>query len=247
MRKSIYKDVLSNKDSLEKAVIGCDSISDVFKKLNISLSSARYRMFHKMCEEFGIEEPKFDYGQCARNTSRKNTRPLKEILVENSDYDNRQLLKRRCVAAGLLKDECYECGRGPTWNRKPLTLQLDHINGVSNDNRIENLRVLCPNCHSQTDAFAGRRFKKPKPKKIYKSGMGESEDFRVADRPNSRKFEVSRDVLEELLAKHSVVCIGKQFGVSDKAITRRSKRLEIEYKRWTAIGKPRGTRCCENI
>ena len=53
-------------------------------------------------------------------------------------------------------DECAICGIGPVWCDQPLVLQLDHINGVNNDNRIENLCYLCPNCHSQTPTFAGR-------------------------------------------------------------------------------------------
>jgi hypothetical protein len=49
---------------------------------------------------------------------------------------------------------------GPNWNNKGLVLQLDHINGVHNDNRVENLRILCPNCHSQTDTFCAKNIKK---------------------------------------------------------------------------------------
>lgn len=52
---------------------------------------------------------------------------------------------------------CSICGNTGEWNSKKLVLQLDHINGIHNDNRIENLRLLCPNCHSQTDTFCGKR------------------------------------------------------------------------------------------
>ena len=81
--------------------------------------------------------------------------PLNLILVENSEF-NRTHLKRKLLNGGFLKNECYVCGQLPMWNGKPLTLQLDHINGISNDNRIENLRILCPHCHSQTENFAGK-------------------------------------------------------------------------------------------
>jgi len=63
----------------------------------------------------------------------------------------------------MLKNICEFCGIGPSWNDKSLTLQLDHINGVNTDNRLENLRILCPNCHSQTDTWCGKtKFTKPK-------------------------------------------------------------------------------------
>ena len=81
--------------------------------------------------------------------------PLQTILVENCSF-NRTHLKNKLLKSGLLKNECYICGQFPVWNNKPLSLQLDHINGISNDNRIENLRILCPHCHSQTANFAGK-------------------------------------------------------------------------------------------
>jgi hypothetical protein len=78
-----------------------------------------------------------------------------EIFVENSTY-NRSNIKKRALAEGLLREECYECGQKSVWMEKPLVLILDHINGVNNDHRPENLQMLCPNCNSQTDTFAGR-------------------------------------------------------------------------------------------
>jgi len=84
--------------------------------------------------------------------------PLEDILVENSTYLNRQRLKIRLVNENVLKYECKgdNCTIQNSWNGKPLVLQLDHVNGVSNDNRLENLRFLCPNCHSQTLTYSGR-------------------------------------------------------------------------------------------
>jgi Zn finger protein HypA/HybF involved in hydrogenase expression len=95
------------------------------------------------------------------NTTKRRTYTLTEILVENSQYTGRALLIRKLLSLGLLINKCNKCGLDPIWREKPLALQLDHINGVNNDNRIENLRMLCPNCHSQTSTFTGRN------KKIY--------------------------------------------------------------------------------
>ena len=84
--------------------------------------------------------------------------PLDEILVKNSTY-NRFHLKKRLLKQNLLENTCAICGCQPIHNGKPLVLVIDHINGVHNDNRINNLRMLCPNCHSQTDTFSGRNKK----------------------------------------------------------------------------------------
>lgn len=85
--------------------------------------------------------------------------PLEEAMVENSTYQ-RGALKRRLICEGLIENECSICAAKPIWQGKPLVLVLDHINGVNNDHRFENLRLLCPNCNSQTDTFAGRNVKR---------------------------------------------------------------------------------------
>ena len=84
---------------------------------------------------------------------------LEDVLVKNSSY-NKYSLKKRLLKKDLLKHKCYICGIGPEWNGIYLSLQLDHINGVNNDDRLCNLRILCPNCHSQTDTYARKNVKK---------------------------------------------------------------------------------------
>ena len=64
-------------------------------------------------------------------------------------------LKRRLIEQGLKETRCELCGLD-TWNGQPIPLELDHINGKRDDNRLDNLRVLCPNCHAQTPTYRGR-------------------------------------------------------------------------------------------
>jgi hypothetical protein len=85
--------------------------------------------------------------------------PLDEVMVENSSY-SRCCLKRRLLEEHIFENKCSRCGQDANWCGEPLVLVLDHINGINNDNRFENLRLLCPNCNSQTPTFAGRNVRR---------------------------------------------------------------------------------------
>lgn len=83
---------------------------------------------------------------------------FEDVFAKNSEYRNKYV-KKLIKKWNLIDEECERCGLKDTWNGKSITLELDHINGNSDDNRLENLRFLCPNCHSQTETFKGRNSK----------------------------------------------------------------------------------------
>jgi predicted RNA-binding Zn-ribbon protein involved in translation (DUF1610 family) len=80
---------------------------------------------------------------------------IKKRITNLEDYANRASVRRVIIKDGLLPYKCSECGINE-WNDKKLALHLDHINGKNGDHRLENLRFLCPNCHSQTDTYTGK-------------------------------------------------------------------------------------------
>lgn len=85
----------------------------------------------------------------------KSKQTIEEIFIKDSTT-LRIICKKTLIDEKLIPHMCQWCELKDSYNGKPLTLQLDHINGINNDNRLENLRFLCPNCHSQTETYNGR-------------------------------------------------------------------------------------------
>ena len=149
-----------------------------------------------------------------RELSKSRSKPLEYYLVEGNSSTSSYHLKRKLITAGVLPNECQVCGL-TEWMGKPLVLDIHHANGISTDNRLENLSLLCPNCHRQTENFAGKN------KKSFKTRTPRRAN---APRPERRKVErPSAEELTELLKNHSWVALGKRFGVSDNAIRKWAK------------------------
>lgn len=85
--------------------------------------------------------------------------PIEDILVENSTYSKTHNIRLRLISEGYKKHQCEICNR-KSWQGKPIPLELHHINGITNDHRIENLQIICPNCHAQTDNFKIKNMKR---------------------------------------------------------------------------------------
>lgn len=167
-------------------------------------------------------------------------RSLYEILVENSPYKSSYSLKKKLIDEGLLEDKCLHCGILPFYNGKPLSLDLDHINGNHSDNRIENLRVLCPNCHRQTPTFGCKnkayetedtrrqeqeyqesrtKFCACGAKMLHTSTICAKCNFAETARKKTKVPErPSLETLLELLETTSYTAIGDSYGVTDNAI-----------------------------
>lgn len=149
MPKPYYEN--KTKEELETFLNESKTFDEFMKKLGYSGNRGNSINGVKAhLDKLGLDYSKFSSNNwCAHSHPKYD---LNEILVENSAYSNHTKLKQRIIREGLLEWSCAICGINE-WNGKPLVLQLDHINGNNRDNRIENLRFLCPNCHSQTDTF----------------------------------------------------------------------------------------------
>lgn len=179
---------LSDKEFTD-LIINSKNFSDVLRQLGLtSRGGTSSKLLKKRIQELNISTEHFS----KTNYVYANKKDLEEICIENSTYLTSSKLKKRLLKNKLLKYECSICNL-TDWLGKPISLQLDHINGINNDNRLENLRLLCPNCHSQTDTYAGKRLKIEKVKK-----------------PRPTKIEwPSADSLKELINNKSYTEIGK--------------------------------------
>ena len=139
------------------------SMRNVLQKIHLSTNgSGNYRTLINRLNALGIDRPKYNYYGNGQKRLKKDN---KDVFCENSTYP-RQKLKERIIKEKILDYKCNKCNNNGNWMNNKLSLHLDHINGINNDNRIENLRFLCPNCHSQTETYSGKNVKKDDKDKI---------------------------------------------------------------------------------
>lgn len=142
---------VTDRDAILAAIAQSKNVRSALELLGIPYNQRSRDLFAMACRNFGIDDPFPE-----RFSTKKM--PDDEVFIENSPYVcNSATLKRRYIAATGVPERCAICDQDTTWNGQPLMLQLDHENGVNNDHRLENLRLLCPNCHTQTPTYAGKR------------------------------------------------------------------------------------------
>lgn len=148
-------------NQLRKAVPQCTSIRQLLGILNLKQAGGNYTQISKYLKEYAIDTQHFKGKGWNKGLSGigKPRLALEKILVADNSYQSYKL-KKRLFAAKLKSAYCEECGWAQKSKDGRIPLELDHINGNSRDNRLKNLRVLCPNCHSLKPTHRGRNRKK---------------------------------------------------------------------------------------
>ena len=154
-------------EQLIEAVKTSLSIAEVCRKLGIKAVGGNYATIHNKINKLNLDTTHFTgkaWNQGLKYKVVVPAKPLQEILKENTPYQSYKL-KLRLIKEGLKEEKCECCGN-TEWLGQPIKLELHHINGNHNDNRLENLQLLCPNCHAYTDNYRGKNIKWSAQKKI---------------------------------------------------------------------------------
>lgn len=141
-----------------KAVKDSLSYAEIIRKLGLKVAGSNYDTVKRKISELKLDTSHMTFqgwnkGEKYRQIKPKQ--PIEEILVEHSTYVNTNSLRKRLLNEKLKERKCECCGN-IEWLGKPIALELHHVNGIKDDLRLENLQILCPNCHTFTDNYRGK-------------------------------------------------------------------------------------------
>ena len=214
------KNIIS-KEQAEEIVKKCYSIADFCRYVGWITKGNNYKIFHKYVKEYNLDISHFTFGK--KQVKNFNLLGKKYSLNEylKSNHIRGKVLIKKMVEEGVKERKCESCGL-TEWKGEEIPLELHHIDGNHFNNDLDNLQLLCPNCHSLTDSYCGRKNKtEHKCKECGKEISRWSNSGLCSDCTKKKQRKVERPSLEELeklLSNNSYVAVGKMFNVSDNTI-----------------------------
>lgn len=220
-----------DKDYFTEIVNTSLNLSDVCRKLGIVTTKGNRDTVKKYIEKYNIDVSHFTYGKS--NTNNFLKKELKDVLIEDSSFSTYHL-KNRLYKEELKKPICELCGQDEKWNGMKISMILDHINGINNDHRLENLRIICPNCDSGLPTFSGKnvnnKYKYKKEVNYCKCGEIITTNAEMCTKCSSiLQRKVERPPYKQLINEISELGYkgtGRKYGVSDTSIRKWKRRYE---------------------
>ena len=214
-------------DLVKKYLPVSNSLNHLCNNLGLKGVDGYYKKLNRIIEEYNLSTEHFGTIKLSNNGGGRNKYTAmsdEEFFVKGVKRHGESIIKR-LVDGGYKEYKCEgdNCGINE-WNGKPLRLQVHHINGDHNDNRIENLQLLCPNCHTQTDTYARSNVVNTNGFKITKR----VKEISNIEHKQKNKLNMATEILiEDFKSLKSFSAVGKKYGVSDNAIRKKTKKLGI--------------------
>lgn len=209
-------------DQLENAVKKSVTITSVLRALGLAVSGGGAHIIKKHIGRLNLD---ISHWQKVSKINASISLSNDSIFIINSPISNASI-RRKIIKNNLIHYSCNECNI-IKWRGKKISLQLDHINGNSKDNRLENLRWLCPNCHSQTDTWGSKKTQKKCVNCDVKITYSAKRCQKCANKVSPKKMKIcwpDLDKLIDMIKENGYSATGRKLGVSDNAVRKFIKR-----------------------
>ena len=216
-----------NLEEIKKLVKDATTFSEVLRGLNIPIQGNNGDTLKRILNENNI-----DYSHFTGRAKHYKTYPTKiEDYLNNKIKIKTFKLKQKLLKENLIENKCSICGL-TSWLNKPIVLQLHHIDGNNNNNNLNNLQLLCPNCHSQTDNYCGNANKNTSKNYCLECGKEISKRSircpKCANLHRHKKVNLSKEqLLQDFKELKSFLQVGKKYKVSDNAIKKWCRRVGL--------------------
>lgn len=231
-----------SKEELVEIVKKSESYSEAYRHLGYVNGGRSYDSFKKRILIDNIDCSHFS--ERKYNNKRIGVYKNEDVFVENSNYGTKGL-KNRIIKYDLKPYTCEICGMNPEWNGKKLVLVLDHKNGNSHDNRLDNLRFLCPNCNSQQPTFAGGNTKRYRKKyycpdcnkQVTRNGTRCKECSIIFKNKTGGRNQYSgvkpnkEELINDLINIKVITSIADKYSVSDNCVRKWLRKNRLPYNK----------------
>jgi 5-methylcytosine-specific restriction endonuclease McrA len=227
-----------SRQEMQALLDSSNTMVQILKWLGFNAYTGNHRTLNKRIleENFSLDKFKENHVKYMSEKGLRPEIPITTMMIENSHF-SRKTLRTKILKESTIEYKCQKCGNDGMWNGEKITLQLEHINGINNDHRIENLLFLCPNCHSQTKTYGGRNASMKKRVSFCSCGKQKNKQSKMCNEcydkfklSNTKLPYLEREDLIKMIQEMPMVKIAKFLGISDNGVRKYAKRMDIDYK-----------------